>query len=259
MMEKINIPDCWEKISVYQFIELNTIDTSEYESIAAINLERLAIITDTSADDDVWDDMDIRELNKLIKQAFFLTKNPPSNFKKNLFDGELVAKEFINLTLGEFVDIEYFLENGNILNIPKIAAILYRKHKTGEWGEQILEPYDVVNLDERAELFMDLPITDIYGLITSYIDFKTNFLKTYEALFEPEYDFDDEELEEQDEISSFEAEQEKIQEEKIKKWSWERLMFSLANNDVAKVDEIAKLGLVYVFNMLSMKQELGLN
>lgn len=256
---KINVPNCWEQITVSQFIELNTIDLSEYESISAVQLERLAIITDTSADDDVWDDMDIRELGKLIKQAFFLTKNPTSIYKKKLFDDTFVAKSFMELTLGEFVDIEYFLEEANILNIPKIAAILYRKYKIGEWGEQILEPYEIINLENRSELFLDLPITDIYGIVTSYIEFKTNFLKTYEALFEPDYDFDEEEEIIEDEVASFESEQEKIAEEKIKKWSWERLMFGLANNDIAKVDEISKLGLVYVFNMMSMKQELGMN
>jgi len=125
--------------------------------------------------------------------------------------------------------------------------------------QQILEPYEIINLEDRSEIFFDLPITDIYGIVTSYIEFKTNFLKTYEALFEPEYDFDEEEEVIEDEVASFEAEQEKIAEEKIKKWSWERLMFGLANNDIAKVDEISKLGLVYVFNMMSMKQELGMN
>lgn len=256
---KINPPKTWDKITVEQFIDLNTIDVNEYDSISSIQLERLAIITNTSADDDVWEDMNIRDFGKMLKECSFLTKNPHNNFNKTLFDNTFIAKDFINLTLGEFIDIEYFLEEGNILNIPKICAILYRQFKIGEWNEIIIEPYDVINLNERSQIFLELPITYVYGLITSYVEFKTNFLKKYEALFEPEYDFDENSEEIEDEITSYEAEQEKIEEEKLKKWSWERLLFSIANNDMIKVDQVSQLGLVYVFNMLSMKTSLGLN
>ena len=256
---KINIPTSWDQITVEQFIELNTMNVDEFDSVTSIQLERLAIITETSSDDEIWEELDVRELNRYVKESLFLTKNPSTNYKKELFSGEYVAKDFIALTLGEFIDLEYFLSEGNILNLPKISAILYRKKRIGDWGETIIEPYSVINLKEREKIFFDLMITDIFGLLTAYIEFKTDFLKKYEALFEPEYDFDEESEEELDEVSSFEAEQEKIAEEKVKKWSWEKLLFMIAGNDMLKVDQATEMGLVYAFNLLSMKQELNIN
>ncbi len=49
-------------------------------------------------------------------------------------------------------------------------------------------------------------------------------------------------------------------EEKVfTKWSWEKLLYDLANEDLTKIDAVTDLPLVFVFNMLSMVEELQLN
>lgn len=255
---KINIPKSWDDITVEQFIELNTIDSDEFETISSVQLERLAIITVTSSDDEVWEDMDIRDLNKIIKQCLFLNANPPNKYKKSLFNDKYRVKSFTDLTMGEFIDIEYFLKEDTIRNIPKVAAILYRRYQENNWGNIILEPYDEIDLNKRTEEFMDLPITDIYGLIVEYVEFKNNFVKSYETLFEPQFEEEEFEEETEDPMLQYEIEQERIQEEKIAKWGWERMLFNIANGDILKIPDVTKLGLIFVFNMVAMKRELNI-
>ena len=49
-------------------------------------------------------------------------------------------------------------------------------------GEEILEPYDY-DISVRAEKFLDLPITDVYGVISEFLKFRENFLNVYANLF----------------------------------------------------------------------------
>jgi hypothetical protein len=48
------VPSNWEDVTVEQFIELDSIDMEQYETVEAIQLERLSILTNTSSDDDIW-------------------------------------------------------------------------------------------------------------------------------------------------------------------------------------------------------------
>jgi hypothetical protein len=43
------------------------------------------------------------------------------------------------------------------------------------------------------------------------------------------------------------------------KWSWEKLLYDLSNQDLTKIDAVTDLNLIFVFNMLSMVEELQLN
>ena len=254
-----NIPKSWNDITISQFLELNSIDLTQFESEFYLNLEKLAIVTNTSSDDECWEEMDVIELSNIVKNAEFLYSAPPNKFKQKLDNG-FVLKSFNQLTLGEFIDIEYFISNDLLGNFTKLLAIFYRKCKTGEWGERIIEPYNVIELDLRKDEFDDLPITYVFGIIDSYIQFKNDFITKYEPLFEPNFDEETEESFEDfenDPIVQYELEQEKKLEEKQKKWVWERLLFDLSNGDLIKLNQITELGLIYVFNILSMKKELG--
>jgi hypothetical protein len=164
-------------------------------------------------------------------------------------------KPFSKLTLYEYIDLDYYVSNGYIVNLDKICAICYRQSRDNEWGEEILEPYDY-DCTIRAEKFYDLPITDVYGIIHEFLKFRDNFLKNYENLFSGELDEEltDEERQEMDpdEIKEIEKEQ------SLAKWSWEQTIYSLTNGDITKSDKVGNLPLIYVFNIISMKKELDI-
>ena len=87
-----------------------------------------------------------------------------------------------------------------------------------------------------------------------FVEFRDNFLKVYENLFNPPIEseeLDENELDQED----IKAEEE---EKKLSKFSWERLIFDLSGGDLTKVDQLTDLPIILVFNMLSMKQTYGI-
>ena len=162
-------------------------------------------------------------------------------------------KPLSKLTLFEYIDLDYFFNENYLKNIDKICAILYRQAKTNRWGEEILEPYDY-DINIRADKFLDLPITDVYGIINEFLKFRENFLDVYANLFGEVDEITEEDRATLDVEEIKEIEQEK----KESKWSWERMLYGLTNGDITKTEAVGALPLVYVFNVLGMKKELNI-
>ena len=241
------LPKKWSEISVEKFIEISDIDKElgpwHYNS------EILSIITDEDIDD--IEDLDIDILNAYIDQCKWAMSQPSKQYKHNLLGMQL--KPLSKLTLFEYIDLDYFFNENYLKNIDKICAILYRQAKTNRWGEEILEPYDY-DINIRADKFLDLPITDVYGIINEFLKFRENFLDVYANLFGEVDEITEEDRATLDVEEIKEIEQEK----KESKWSWERMLYGLTNGDITKTEAVGALPLVYVFNVLGMKKELNI-
>ncbi len=243
----MKLPKSWNDITVEQFIELRSLNNEDFDSLFSYEIECLSILTDIDVDE--FDDMEIDELSKIVKQVTFIKKQPSNIFKNEI--NNLTYIGLNDLKLGEFIDLEYYFANDYVKHLTYISSVLYRKTKLSEWEELIFEDYSF-NIEKRKEQFNDLPITSIYGIIAEYIKFRENFLKVYENLFNPIFDeseLDEAELDEED-IKEQEAE------DKINRWSWEHTLYNLANEDVTKIKDALELNLVFAFNILGMKKEL---
>ena len=49
---------------------------------------------------------------------------------------------------------------------------------------------------------------------------------------------------------------EEQEEQRFKKWGWEKVIYDLAGEDITKADQITDLPLIMVLNFMSMKYEL---
>ena len=242
----MNLPRNWNEVNVNQWLELNTIDDDEYNSVFLQTIEALSILSDT--DPEELEDLDPEELIDLARKVSFV-KREPSNKPKELVKG-LKLKPLDRLTLGEFIDLEHYAMQF-VQNFDILLSILYKRWKSDEWGNLIFEPYSY-SIMSRKVLFQDVSINEVYGAVKNYIDYSNDFKKRYENLFNPVIEEDDTELDEDD----LKAEAE---EKVFTKWSWEKLLYDLANQDLTKIDAVTDLPLVFVFNMLSMVEELQLN
>jgi hypothetical protein len=243
----LKLPKSWNDITVEQFIELRSLNNEDFDSLFSYEIECLSILTDIDVDE--FDDMEIDELSKIVKQVTFIKKQPSNIFKNEI--NNLTYIGLNDLKLGEFIDLEYYFANDYVKHLTYISSVLYRKTKLSEWEELIFEDYSF-NIEKRKEQFNELPITSIYGIIAEYIKFRENFLKVYENLFNPIFDedeLDEAELDEED-LKEQEAE------DKINRWSWEHTLYNLANEDVTKIKDVLELNLVFAFNILGMKKEL---
>jgi hypothetical protein len=242
----VNLPRNWNEVNVNQWLELNTIDDEEYNSVFLQTIEALSILSDT--DPEELEDLDPEELIDLARKVSFV-KREPSNKPKELVKG-LKLKPLDRLTLGEFIDLEHYAMQF-VQNFDILLSILYKRWKTDEWGNLIFEPY-TYSIMSRKYTFQDVSINEVYGAVKNYIDYSNDFKKRYENLFNPVIEEDDTELDEED----LKAEAE---EKVFTKWSWEKLLYDLANQDLTKIDAVTDLNLIFVFNMLSMVEDLQLN
>ena len=243
------LPKQWSEISLEQFIEISEIDKTQ--GVNAYNSDMLAILTEMNYDD--IDELDIDEMTKIVEDMKWVLSQPSKLYKSELLG--MKVKPLSKLCLYEYIDLDYYFTNNYIKNLANICAILYRQSNINEWGEEILEPYEY-DCTIRADKFLDLSITDVYGIINEFLKFRDNFLNTYKNLFNAEElpELSQEEKEEltPEEIKEVEAEV------KNNKWSWERMIYGLTDGDITKSEAVGALPLTYVFNMLGMKKELDI-
>ena len=242
------LPKQWSDITLYQFIEINQIDKDQGAN--GFNSDLLAIVTDMTYDE--INELDIDELIKLVAQFKWSNAQPSKQYKHELLGMKI--KPLSKLCLFEYIDLDYYFNDNYHTNLDKICAILYRQTKVNEWGEVVIETYDY-DINTRADKFLDIPITDVYGIVSEFLKFRENFLDVYKNLFgeaEEELTADDKATMEPEEIKEVEKEV------KNNKWSWERMIYGLTDGDITKSEAVGALPLTYVFNMLGMKKELDI-
>jgi hypothetical protein len=239
------ISKSWTEVSTYQYLEL--INSFENDSIIEKYIQFLCILSDTEIE--YWYKKDIEEIFNLVKELVFLEKEPESILNKELENFNLI--DINKIKLGEFIDIEYYLNNGGISNLHKIATIMYKKFKHDEFGNVILEQYDNINFEKRAEFFLNQPITNIIGIVKYINEFKNTFNNNFKSILEPEINEEDLDPEEELTIEDKKA----IEKEKLMKaWTWEFLLNNLTHGDITKYNEVLNLPLIFVFNQLTFKK-----
>ena len=243
----MNLPRNWNEVRVSQWVELSTIDPTEFNSVFLQTIEALSILSDT--DPEELEDLDPEELLNLASKVQFI-KREPSNKPQELVTW-FRLKPLDALTLGEFIDLEYYTMQ-LAENFTLLLSILYKRWKTDEWGNLVFEPY-IYKLNERKEMFNEVSINDVFGAVNNYVNYSNDFKKRYENLFNPVIEETEPEELDEDDLKA------EAEEQRFNKWSWEKLLYDLSNQDLTKIDAVTDLPLVFVFNMLSMVEELQLN
>lgn len=242
----LNVPKNWNEITLYQFQELTEAGKGELDVF-----DELSILLNTTPDDPIIEELDIDEAFEIIDNLKWLKTPPSGQIKRQI--GEFHLKKFNNLNLGEFIDIEHYFED-KIANLHFIAAILYKRQMVDKWDNIEWEPYKY-ELEDRAEMYLDEPVTTLINLISEYNTFREEFLRSYENLFQDNSNNEDEsELTGREKID---AEKEAMEEKAKSKWSWESILLGLSNGDVTKFDDLFNTSLILVFNTLSAKKTLG--
>jgi hypothetical protein len=157
------------------------------------------------------------------------------------------------LTVGEFIDLEHYFSKDYNQHVGHIASIIYRKVMTNDWGETVFEPYEF-KPSLRCSIFDEVCINDVYGILPEYLAYRESFMTTYANLFTDEDGSDEDE--DDVPVTSDEAKAVALKKSE-KKWGWERLIYSLCNEDLTKFNEVTNLSLIMTFNMLGMKKELN--
>lgn len=243
----MHLPKSWSEIDVLQFKEIRELYT--ITEVFNREIEILAIVADVNSEE--LEDLDIEEVTAMINEIKFVNSEPSKQYKHQVNDYHF--KPLDKLTIGEYIDLEFYFSKDYNQHICHIASIFYRQKSTNEWGVTIYEPYNF-SPRQRFELFEDYSINDIYGIVPEFIAFRENFMETYGNLFHDESDSDEEE---DKPTTSQESKDLQLKKSELK-WGWERLVYSLCNEDLTKFNEVINLPLIMTFNMLAMKKELNI-
>ena len=79
------------------------------------------------------------------------------------------------ITLGEFADLEHYIENGYENYLKEIMAVLYRPIKTREGKKYTIEAYDG-NIEERAKVFNSMVASQVQSALVFFYSFGSTLL-----------------------------------------------------------------------------------
>ena len=182
-MLKNKLPKAWNQITIESFIELRTL--SDEDGVFNYQIDVLCTLLDCYPED--LDDITIEELEDLLIEVKFIKGEPHKNYKNEI--GVYQLKPFNKITLGEFISLESYFSDNYIEKLPNIVAILYRRVRVNEWGDNVLESYNY-HSNDRLNWFLDFPITDVYGLLPEYIKFREDIIDQYKNLMSESYEDD---------------------------------------------------------------------
>jgi hypothetical protein len=253
-------PKSWREVTISQFIEINLTSQKLKEDECDIHL--LSILCDTSIDE--LEELPYDEYVKLIDSSSFVYTTP-SNYIKQVIDTEAGKLYYINnlynITIGEYIDLENLFTKGFIENFRLILSILYRQKdiKNSLLFPDTFEPYGNW-IYHRESLFNNISVGDVFGVVQTFIDFRTNLLEQYDGLFDTGISQEEEEFDVNESvIERAEKRKEEDRQKKLMKWGWDIFLLRLAQNDSTKMDSVTTMPLLQALNILSMKRELEIN
>lgn len=228
-----------------QLIEIIQVDKTQFSTSVDYQIELVSILTDEDPEIILdWDKDILDDKFRLIKD---ILNRPSSSVDALELNGYTFYKiPFNKLSLGSYIDLEYFL--GKPDKLAEVIAILYRqKSQANPLAEIVYEPYGNW-LDVRKPLFLEANVLDVLGVKTEFIQWKSQLINQYSGLFDFETE---EETDETDELSRMNALRLKKAEEQRKNFNWEHTILNVINHDATKFVSCLEMPVVLFFNVLA--------
>lgn len=178
-VSKYELPTEWNEVSISQYSKLMKVldneDASEIEVIIR-TLEALVGIESR-----VLTKAPLKYLKSVYVELAILTSKEPANHLKKVIEIDGVEygmiPDFNDLTLGEFVDLDNYLQD-SWNNLVKIFAVLYRPIVERKGDKYIIEDYTLKDIKERREIFSDkLSIDTAHGAMVFFYDIGSKLIE----------------------------------------------------------------------------------
>jgi len=174
---EISVPISWSDVTVNQYQALTLLNPEEYSQFrySCQLVQILCEIEDVSK-------FPLEIINEIVLNFGFLKEEISQDKIEQIdFRGEGYewVGSFNELTVGEMLSIEQIIDLEELtynMSYDVVCAILLRKD-----GEE----FDASNFKENRELFGELPITDVMGMIVFFLNggkISTQHIKTYSLI-----------------------------------------------------------------------------
>ena len=138
--KEYNLINSWSDVTLEKWLELNKIDTTKKGNEATQTIAALSTIPQ-----DIIRKLDIKDVAGILSKIGELQGKQDTTLKKIIeVDGIEYGfhPDMESITLGEYADLESFIQDGVETNLPEIMAILYRPINAKKDKNYRIEPYD---------------------------------------------------------------------------------------------------------------------
>jgi hypothetical protein len=250
------IPQSFQQITIQKYndlLELFKTKDLTFED----NLKLISFCLDLEVEE--VENLDYDDYEYIVNKLNFLFQPPTPILKQSLIieKTNFYLINYKNLTLGEFIDLEYYLTTPQE-NLTKILAVLYRQKIK---SDDLLMPDKFEKygnyVEHRSNFFEGINIQNGAGALEYYITYRKKLLENYELLFDKvrEEELKEDDLNKLDRQTRIEVVKAEKEEKKRQKWGWLQMLYTLSNKNILEMERVTKLPLIHCLNVLSMKLE----
>jgi len=114
--------------------------------------------------------VDIQTMEDTALKEIIIIENKEYGFHPNLEE----------ITIGEYADLEHFMENGYINFLPEIMAVLYRPVKSKDGKDYTIDAYDG-NIEERKKIFKNMKANEVQSALVFFWNLGSELLTTLQS------------------------------------------------------------------------------
>ncbi|QDP47780.1 MAG: hypothetical protein GOVbin2390_43 [Prokaryotic dsDNA virus sp.] len=172
--KKYKVIESWADVTLEKWVKLIALKEKVKSEEA---LETISVISDIPKK--LIKELSIQDVAAIMKYMGELQLEENSSLHQIItIDGKQYGfhPNLEDLTLGEYADIETFIQNGIKEKMPEIMAILYRPIVEKEKDVYAIEAYDG-NIRVRAELMKKMTAEQVQGALVFFYNFVSNYLR----------------------------------------------------------------------------------
>ena len=174
-----HMPLSWGEVSIKQYQDLMMLIDNEKNELDT-KIRTIAILTGCELS--LLSKASVANLNKVHKRLGQLTAKLPSKTFRRVIEIEGVEYGFIpdmnDLTFGEFVDIDTWLQSG-YANLIDILTVLYRPVLKRKGEKYNIAEYEASSRVERAKVFSrSMSVDSVYGAMVFFYTIANKHIET---------------------------------------------------------------------------------
>jgi hypothetical protein len=209
--------------------------------------------------DEDFDNVSIKLLrektNPLIFYINSIDKGNSFQDRIKINDIEFKYKSIYQMTLGEYIDLEYYILNKKYSNL---LTLIYRKRNDSKIDKDVWEEWGGYS-DKRIELFDDVDACVCLSAIKKIMQEREDFLNKHKTIFQQD-------IEEENEVDfeNIDVKEKKLieQEEKLDKikkaLNFEFLIHTVTGGDVLKIENALAMNIDLLFKFLLVDKQYNL-
>ena len=172
VLTKHNLPKRWDELSLRKYVRLmKSLEDKETKTTLEKTVNIIRILSDVAEEDILR--LPVKNINQLGGYLTDFIKTKPNDELNHILKIDGVEYGFhpklSDISFGEWVDIDAFINEGANDNLHKILAVLYRPIIAKKGDNYQIEPYEPCK--DREEIMLEnLTVGDFYGVSVFFSD-----------------------------------------------------------------------------------------